>query len=80
MKTNPCNKCLVKPCCTDLCNQKHEYTHELNGLLCNLAKQVFKKNGKRKKWRASNLLNSTYDEVIVLHNRNSYEYNKILTR
>jgi len=80
MKINPCDKCLVTPCCSKICESKDEYTDEITSFLCRLGQHVFKKNGKRRRWGASKLLNTRYDETVVLCNRNQYQYNQIIQR
>ena len=79
MKTNPCIQCLIKPCCTNVCTPKEEYTEELIGFLCRLGQQIYKLNGKRKR-NISKLIISAYDEAAILCEINRNENNQILKR
>ena len=79
MKTNPCELCLVKPCCTELCDKKSEYTEEAISFLCRLAKNIYKKNGK-KRINISKLLTSSYNEAVEVCDANNKETNMIFNR
>lgn len=76
MKTNPCTLCLVKPCCTNLCNEKSEYTEQAIAFLCRLGKIVYKNNGKLRR-NLSNLTLCTYKEAVKVCAENNKETNKI---
>jgi len=79
MKTNPCNICLVKPCCTDVCKDKENYTEEIVDFLCRLGQHVYKENGKKRR-NLSKLMTSAYNEAVQVCDINHTETNKIFNR
>lgn len=79
MKVNPCDTCLVKPCCTDACPPKHEYTENLLHFLSNLGQIVYDRNGKQVKGVGKRTLKA-YEEASSLAAQNSEEHKKIMER
>ena len=79
MKPNPCYKCLVKPCCSEVCQSKNEYTDELLNFLGRLGMNIYDKNGKKFK-RVSKHTMKVYNEVVELCIQNNEQHHEILDR
>ena len=79
MRTNPCTNCLVNPCCTEICNDKHIYTEEILSFLCRLGMRIYDKNGKKVKG-TSDLLMTTFNEAAELSKENNKQHNDIINR
>jgi hypothetical protein len=46
---NPCNICLVTPCCTSVCKEKYRYTDFIVNELTNVGYKVYDERGGFKK-------------------------------
>jgi uncharacterized protein (UPF0335 family) len=70
---NPCDECLIKPCCSDRCDKKHSYTEFLSNELQDIYKLMYN-DGPNKEVR------QRYLKIRKLCDRNTNENNIIFER
>ena len=73
---NPCDKCVVNPCCTQLCENKRKYTEELHRELEFLAPELFMEDGYRKENVPKQILKEK-NQVVRLLKKNGEELRQI---
>ncbi len=76
---NPCNNCIVKSCCTQVCKDKENYTEHLNTILNGLQPHLFSINKHQRKKIPQNL-RIHWEKKIKLQEINHREINTIVDR
>jgi hypothetical protein len=76
---NPCDVCVVKACCTQVCKDKENYRAEVNKILDGLMPHVFSINGHQRKKIPQNI-QTHWTKSIELQKINHQEINRILNR
>ncbi len=76
---NPCDVCIVKACCTQLCEAKEDYRLHLNGILNGLKSHAFSINGHQRKKVPYNIC-IHWEKKIKLQEINHQEINTINNR
>ena len=76
---NPCNNCIVKSCCTQLCKDKEDYRKHLDIILDGLHPHAFSKNRHQRRKIPYNIY-IHWEKKIKLQKINHEEINRILGR
>jgi len=76
---NPCNNCIVKVCCTQVCEDKEDYRLHLNGILNGLQPHAFSTNKHQRKRVPYNIC-IHWEKKIKLQAINHREINTIAER
>lgn len=76
---NPCDVCIVKACCTQLCEAKENYREHLNIILDGLKPHTFSKNGHQRKKIPQNIY-IHWEKKIRLQKINHQEISIIAER
>ena len=76
---NPCDVCIVKACCTQVCKDKENYRGEVNKILDGLMPYTFSKNGHQRKKIPQNIY-IHWQKKIRLQKINHQEINRIVGR
>ena len=75
---NPCDNCLLKPCCSCMCNNKDEYTEFLINALTDISHLMYDEKGN--KVNTGILVKLEHERILKLAQQNADEKDKIFDR
>lgn len=77
---NPCNICLIKSCCTDVCNEKFKYSDNILSKLNRLLSKYIYDEGGYRRLNISARTKIKYDNLTSICDENNKQTNKIYNR
>lgn len=75
--TNPCNECLVQPCCTDICDSKYTYTNNILEKLYYAGQKIYHETNKTKIVNPNKKDEEIWEQLITLCRINKNEIDSI---